>query len=134
MSYNCLLSDMIVRIKNSQLVKKKYVIVNFSNLIESVCKLLMKIGYISKFEKVVIGKNIFKVKIFLKYTGVLFVPAIKEFTLISKPGRRIFISYKRIDNLCSKLGIVIVSTSAGILTKSRAKHLKLGGEVLFNIF
>lgn len=134
MNCNYLLSDTLARIKNAQLVKKKYVISNFSKFILRVLYILKKQSYIFDFKKIYIRKNIFCFKIFLMYRGLSYIPIVKNFIVISKPSRRIFISHTQISYFCNKPGIIILSTSRGIITGNEAKHYKAGGELLFNIF
>jgi small subunit ribosomal protein S8 len=134
MSHNHLLSDTIARIKNAQLVKKSYTVVYFSKLIHMVLTLLNKAGYIDSIEKIEQRKGVSMIKVYLKYEGKNDTPVIKEFNVVSKPGKRIFKSYKEINKLYGGLGMVILSTSKGIITDSDAKDIKAGGEVLCNIF
>ena len=134
MSQNHLLSDTIARIKNAQLVKKSYTVVYFSKLIHMVLTLLNKAGYIDSIEKIEQRKGVSMIKVYLKYEGKNDTPVIKEFNVVSKPGKRIFKSYKEINKLYGGLGMVILSTSKGIITDSDAKDIKAGGEVLCNIF
>ena len=134
MSQNHLLSDTIARIKNAQLVKKSYTVVYFSKLIHMVLTLLNKAGYIDSIEKLDKRKGVSMIKVYLKYEGKNDAPVIKEFNVVSKPGKRIFKSYKEINKLYGGLGMVILSTSKGIITDSDAKDIKAGGEVLCNIF
>ena len=53
---------------------------------------------------------------------------------ISKPGRRIYASYKEIPSILGGLGIVILSTSKGILTDREARFEGVGGEILCSIW
>ena len=134
MSQNHLLSDTVARIKNAQLVKKQYTIVYFSKLIQMVLNLLVKAGYIANIEKIEERKGVSMIKVFLKYEGKLDTPVIKEFNVVSKPGKRVFKSYKELNKVYGGLGMTILSTSKGIITDSDAKNIKSGGEVLCNIF
>ncbi len=99
-----------------------------------VLNLLNKAGYIDSIEKIEQRKGVSMIKVYLKYEGKNDTPVIKEFNVVSKPGKRIFKSYKEINKLYGGLGMVILSTSKGIITDSDAKDIKAGGEVLCNIF
>ena len=134
MSQNHLLSDSIARIKNAQLVKKDYVVLYFSKLIQMVLVLLSKAGYIGGLDIIEYRKGVLAIKAYLKYTDRNSAAAIKEFCVVSKPGKRVFRSYKKIDKLYGGLGIVILSTSKGIITDSSARNMKVGGEILCNVF
>jgi small subunit ribosomal protein S8 len=131
--YNYLLSDAIIRVKNAQMVKKIYTEIYFSKLVETVMNLLVKQGYITKTVRVYTKKKIPKIQVFLKYSGILSVPAIKEIEIISNSGKEKFKSYRNINSYYGGLGILILSTSQGIMTDNKARNIKIGGEILCNI-
>ena len=113
MSQMHLLSDTIARIRNAQLVRKPYTVVYYSKIIENVLKVLLKEDYISEIEKFEERKGIFKIKVYLKYENKSNDPVISEINVVSKPGRRVFKSYKDLDKLYGGLGTVLLSTSKG---------------------
>lgn len=53
-----------------------------------------------------------------------------ELARISKPGRRVYGSYKQLAKVKAGLGALIVSTSRGMMTGEEAKKRKLGGELV----
>ena len=59
---------------------------------------------------------------------------INEITRISKPGRRVYIKSTEIPKVKSGRGIVLISTSKGIMTGSEAVKAKLGGELLLKVY
>ncbi len=134
MSQMHLLSDTIARIRNAQLVRKPYTVVYYSEIIENVLKVLLKEGYISEIEKFEERKGIFKIKVYLKYENKSNDPVISEINVVSKPGRRVFKSYKDLDKLYGGLGTVLLSTSKGVITDHEARNIKAGGEVLCSVF
>ncbi|WPX96768.1 30S ribosomal protein S8 [Candidatus Bandiella euplotis] len=134
MSQTHLLSDTIARIRNAQLVKKEYTVVYYSKKIESVLKVLLREGYISKIETFEERKGVLKIKVYLKYEGKDGVPVISEMKIISKPGKKVFRPYRELTKVYNGLGIIILSTSKGIITDNEARDIKAGGEVLCSIF
>ena len=134
MSLNHLLSDTLARIRNAQLVKKSSLVVHYSKLIKAFLETLLKEGYIDKLEEFEERKGVNRIKIFLKYFGDSNAPVIKEMKMISKPAKRVYRSYKNIDKVYGGLGVVVLSTSKGVLTDSEAREMRVGGEVLCNIF
>jgi small subunit ribosomal protein S8 len=54
--------------------------------------------------------------------------------VISKPGRIIYCRADEIPSVQNGLGMVIISTSKGVLSDHEARVQKLGGEVLLKIF
>ena len=68
-------------------------------------------------------------RITLKYVDGK-VPVVSGLKRISKPGLRVYARKTDIPRVLGGLGIVIVSTSAGIMTGHQARQAQLGGEVL----
>jgi small subunit ribosomal protein S8 len=132
MTYSYLLSDAISRIKNAQLVRRSNVCVITSNLVNKFLKILLEEGYIANFN---IYKKYFNlINVYLKYDDINSFPVINEIKIISKPGKRMYCSYKNIPNSYNGLGLVILSTSKGVMTSHKAKKNKCGGEVLCQVF
>jgi len=134
MSQTHLLSDTIARIKNAQAVRKLSTVVYFSRTIEKVLNLLINAGYIKKIEVLHQRKGVNMIKVYLKYEGRARNVVISDFKVVSKPGRKVFKSYKELDKIYSGLGITVLSTSKGIISDIKAREIRVGGEVLCNIF
>ena len=126
------ISNMLISIKNAQAVGHLTVSVPFSNLKYEIAKILGKEGFIEKVEKK--GRGVKKsLEITLKYKGK--VPAISGLKRISKPGQKIYLSYKKIKKVKQGLGIAIISTSkGGLMTNKETRKQKLGGEVICEIW
>ena len=95
---------------------------------KSIVQILLDEGYISSFEEVDNGKNK-DIVITLKYVNKN-QKVITGLKRISKPGRRIYASCEDLPKVLNGLGIVIVSTSKGVMTDREARKLGIGGEVL----
>ena len=61
-------------------------------------------------------------------------PRINEITKVSKPGRRVYAGVDELPKVKSGRGIVLISTSKGIMTGDEAKQARLGGEVLVKVW
>lgn len=132
------ISDMFAMIKNAQAVKKNEVFVPFSRFKFEIAKALYREGFIEKFEKVKRkikkGKSSPKpfLKLILKYQdGMGMISGIKR---ISKPSQRIYSGYLKLNRFKKMGGILILSTPKGVLTDKEARKLKVGGEVICNIW
>ena len=134
MSQTHLLSDAIARIRNAQLVKKQYTVVYYSKMIENVLNVLLKEGYINGIETFEEKKGVLKIKVHLKYQKKENTPVISEIKIISKPGRRVFKSYRNLGRFYGGLGAILLSTSKGVITDNEARNIKAGGEVLCSVF
>ncbi|MFN3301537.1 MAG: 30S ribosomal protein S8 [Patescibacteria group bacterium] len=128
------ISDMLTRIRNALAVKKPEVIIPFSKIKFAIAKILEKEKFIEKVEKIPPKKkkSFYEIKITLKYKNG--EPAIRELKRISKPGCRVYLKANKIKPVKGGLGILIISTSRGIMTGQEARKRKLGGEVLAEIW
>jgi small subunit ribosomal protein S8 len=126
------IADMLTQIRNALATKKEKVFVPFSNLKFEIAKILEKEKFVEKIEKV--GKKVKKkIKIILKYDNNK-VSAISGLKRISKPGQRIYQSFKKIKPVKRGYGIAIISTPKGLMTDKEARKQKLGGEVICEIW
>lgn len=126
------LGDFLTIIKNGSMVKKEKVIAPFSKFKFKIAKLLEKEGFIKEARiKRKGGKRI--IEVFLAYDekGNSKIEKIKR---VSKPGRRIYLPWKKIYSVKGKRGILIISTSKGVMTGKEAKKRKLGGEIISEIY
>jgi len=132
---------MLNRIRNAQTVFHPTVDIPFSILKYEIAKILEKEGFIEKAEKK--GKGTKKILIIsLKYQkpplesvgSEAIKPAVFGLKKISKPGQRIYARAKNIKPVRGGYGIVIISTSKGLMTDKEARKKKLGGEVLCEVW
>ena len=124
-------ADLITRIRNAIMVGKTEIRVPTSKLKVAIAEGLKKNHFIedAKVEDA-------------KPRGILCVvinkpgenPRINEITKISKPGRRIYAGVDEIPTIKSGRGIVLVSTSKGIMTGTEAKKNRLGGELILKVY
>ena len=125
------LSDMLARIRNAILSRKEKVIIPYSTLKFEVAKILEQEGYVKGFSKNHVGaKEILELE--LKYSEDNSVIAGIE--IVSKPGQRIYKSFKELPKVLGGLGVLIVSTPKGVMTGFDAKKQKSGGEILAKIW
>ena len=122
------IADMLTRIRNAQTARHDSVTIETSIMKKSIAQILLDEGYIASFEEVENGKFT-NLVINLKYVNKnqRVITGLKR---ISKPGRRIYASCEELPKVLGGLGIVIVSTSKGVMTDREARKLGIGGEVL----
>jgi small subunit ribosomal protein S8 len=127
--FNHSVSSLVSSIKNGIIAKRSTVSVYRSNIAESILKVLKNNGYISNYSKDVDNKTI---SIHLKYyTGK---SSISDIKVISKPSRRVYCRSNNIPVVYDGLGIVILSTSKGVMCSVDSNNLKAGGELLLQVF
>ena len=125
------IADLITRIRNAIMVGKTEIRVPTSKLKVAVADGLVNAGYLDSYE-VEEGKP----------RGVLHVinnkdgenARITEISKVSKPGRRVYAGATEIPVVKSGRGLVLISTSKGIMTGREAKKARLGGELLVKVY
>lgn len=124
-------SDMLTRIRNAASVNKLEVLVPHSRLKEAVAKILSSHNYIGGVSVNQDGN--FK-QIVIEVTNPKNKLGITEIVKISKPGRRSYSGVDSIPTVKGGRGIVILSTSKGIMTGEQAKKARLGGELICQVY
>ena len=130
---NDTISDLLTRIRNANNTKHHLVQVLSSKVTKNIVAILKEEGFIDDFEYITTDRNPY-ILISLKYVGKQKKPVITYLERISKPGIRVYTNSGNIPMVLGNLGITILSTSQGIMTGNSAKTLKIGGEILCNIY
>jgi small subunit ribosomal protein S8 len=126
------ISDMLTRIRNASMRGQKTTLVPYSNLKKEIATLLAKYRFIRKFESSELSPGKKVMKLYLKYENGQ--PAITGLKRISKSGQRIYSNSEHIQRVGGRRGMIIVSTSKGLLPHWEAKKQKAGGEVLCVVY
>jgi small subunit ribosomal protein S8 len=121
------IADMLTRIRNGTRARHTEILVPASRTKRAIAEILRDEGFIDSFDEMKDGPTAY-LRIQLKYVGK--VPVISGLKRVSKPGLRVYAAKTDIPRVLGGLGVVIVSTSHGIMTGSRARKAQLGGEVL----
>ena len=133
MAMNDLISDMLTRVRNAQSANLKTVEIIPSKINIEIAKILKEEGYVNEFE-LIDGKTGHKMlKIKLKYDKNE-KPAIRYIKRVSKPGRRVYVKSADIKSTLNGLGISIITTSKGVITGRKARELKVGGEIVCEVW
>lgn len=125
------IADLITRIRNAILVSKNEVRVPTSKLKVAVIDGLKKGGYIADYD---IEKSHPRDTLHVLINKEGEIANINEITKVSKPGRRVYTSADDIPVIKSGRGIVLISTSKGIMSGAEAKKNRLGGEILVKVW
>ncbi|MBK9335425.1 MAG: 30S ribosomal protein S8 [Lewinellaceae bacterium] len=126
------IADFLTRIRNAQMAGHRIVEIPASKLKKRMTEILYDQGYILKytFEDVSTTYKQGVIKIALKYYPVSKKPIIRELVRVSRPGLRKFSGATEIPRVINGLGIMIVSTSKGVMTDKHAREHNVGGELL----
>lgn len=122
------IADMLTRVRNASRARHTEVLVPASRTKREIARILKDEGFIADVSEERQGPtNLLRLQ--LKYVDGK-VPVVSGLKRISKPGLRVYAQKTDIPRVLGGLGIVIVSTSKGIMTGSQAKQAQLGGEIL----
>lgn len=128
------IADMLTRIRNAVRVERPFVEVSSSKVKRGVADVLKREGYVWDWSEVdVEGSPIKTLRVELKY-GPNGETVIQEIKRVSKPGRRVYSSAKKLRPVLNGMGITILSTSSGVLSDREARQKNAGGEVICEVY
>jgi len=125
------IADMLTRIRNANRVGRRMVLVPKSKICTGIAQVLKDEGYIDEFDAIDDGKQ-GNLRIKLKYslTGEKVIHAIDR---ASKPGCRVYRKTGDLPSILNGMGIVVVSTSKGVMSDRKAREQNVGGELLCTV-
>ena len=138
------IADMLTRIRNANRIESPAVDMPSTKVKVTIAQVLKDEGFITDFQvgklaKTDDGRTTFQtetgdkdqkvLRIFLKY-GPDGERVIRRIQRVSKPGRRLYCSYKQLKPVLQGMGISVVSTSRGVMSDRKARAERLGGELL----
>jgi small subunit ribosomal protein S8 len=121
------IADFLSRVRNASAAGLAEVLAPYSKIKAEMSRILAEEGYIWSYEVDTKGAHP-NLKLKLKYDNK--APVIRSLKRVSKPGVRTYVGATDIPRVLGGLGISILSTSKGIMTGSKARKAKLGGELL----
>ncbi len=125
-------SNYMARLRNAQQAEETYVDIPASKLKRAMTQILLEKGYIKNFVNIDDGKQGL-LRVYLKYDEYD-QPAIRMMERVSRPGRREYADADNLPEVKNGLGIVILSTSRGVMSDKEARRFGVGGEVLAKVF
>lgn len=126
------IADMLTRIRNAQRARFPEVDIPASKMKMAIANILQEEGFVEKVKFTPDNKQ-GMITISLKYNEEG-EPVIKHLRRISKPGRRVYAPKTSIPEVLNGLGIIIISTSKGIMTDQKARQVGVGGEILCEVW
>jgi small subunit ribosomal protein S8 len=128
------IADMLTRIRNAGTARKEQVGIPASNLKIGIAQILKEEGYIRKYKVIRTAKNRQGVlKLTLKYDDDAKC-VIEGLSRVSKPGRRVYVGGDHSLKSHGGVGVLVISTSQGIMTDKSARERGIGGEVLCGVW
>lgn len=125
------IADMLTRIRNAIAVRKNEIAMPHSKVKESVANLLKDNRFITdvKVSDASVGKTLHIV-----INSDSENARITEIVRLSTPGRRMYSGSDKIPTVMRGRGLVIVSTSKGMMTGFEAKKQGIGGELICKVY
>jgi small subunit ribosomal protein S8 len=127
--FNDPISDLLTRIRNASTARRKVVVMPYSKLKEQVAAILKDNGFIESV-KVTTDGGFKSLELALSPNPETITSLIR----VSKPGRRVYTSSNDIPLVLGGRGLVIVSTSSGVMTGRDARRRGLGGELICKVW
>nr|YP_010724389.1 ribosomal protein S8 [Nivenia stokoei]WDW31516.1 ribosomal protein S8 [Nivenia stokoei] len=127
------IADIITSIRNADMGKNGTIRIISTNITENIVKILLREGFIENVRKHQERNKYFLVST-LRHRRTrkgIYRTILKR---ISRPGLRIYSNYQQIPKILGGIGIVILSTSRGIMTDREARLERIGGEILCYIW
>jgi len=125
-------ADMLTKIRNASQAKHEKVDIATSKMKLQIVKIMKNEGYVKNFKKVT-KDGVAYLRVFLKYNEKQDA-VIHGLKRVSTPGRRVYVGYRNLPRVYNGYGIVVISTSAGIITGKKATEQLIGGELVCTIW
>ena len=125
------IADMLTRIRNAANVGKHEVQLPHSNIKETIARELVKNGFL---KNVTVEKGTPRNTLIIEINAEGQNAKFTEIVRMSTPGRRFYTSVKDIPKIKNGRGLVLVSTSKGVMSGFEAAKQRLGGEVICKVF
>jgi len=122
------IADMLTRIRNGHKIKAESVLMPSSKIKINIARVLVEEGYINGYKEENLENNKENLLINLKYYEGR--PVIEKIERVSRPGLRVYKPTNELPKVMGGLGILILSTSKGVMSDRQAKKQGQGGEIL----
>ena len=130
MSMSDPIADMLTRIRNGLTRNKVSVAMPSSGVKVAIAKVLKEEGFVDGFAVEAVDRKK-TLLITLRYHDG--EPVIEQLSRVSRPGRRMYCSAGDMPRLNSGLGLIMISTSKGIMSDRQARSEGIGGEVICSV-
>lgn len=126
------IADMLSRIRNALMAKKKEVVLPHSKIKLGLANILVKEKYLGDAKVTTDKKPVIILR--LKYDETTGEPAITSLRRVSKPGHRRYVKSSDIGKVLNGFGMAIISTPKGLMTDRDARRNKVGGEIVCEVY
>ncbi|WP_104725837.1 30S ribosomal protein S8 [Helicobacter felis] len=129
---NDIVADSLTRIRNASMRRLEVTELYYAKIVVSILEIFKNRGFITNYQVVQKeGKNFISVELAYDDKGRAVISEIKR---LSKPGRRLYKQANELKRFKNGYGVIVVSTSKGVITNEEAYKQNVGGEVLCSIW
>lgn len=125
------IADMLSRIRNAIAVNKQQVSLPHSKVKETIARILADNGFINAVD---VQEENSRKTLVININGDAEPAKITEINRLSRPGRRMYVKSPAVPTVKRGRGIVVISTSHGIMTGREAASKNLGGELICEVY
>jgi len=125
------IADLLTRIRNAASLDRARVSIPHSKVKENICRVLKQEGFIGDYRLTTEGAKLLHV--YLKY-GPNGEKVLNELTRVSKPGCRVYKPTDKMPKVLAGMGILIISTSKGLMSDRQCRQERIGGEVIARVW
>jgi small subunit ribosomal protein S8 len=126
------LADMLSRIRNAGRAGHDKVDIPASRMKIALARIFKEEGFIKNY-KVIKDNRQGILRVYIRYDDNQ-KPLIQRIERVSRPGLRVYVGYEDLPKVQGGLGVAVISTSKGVITDRQARKLKVGGEVLCQVW
>lgn len=127
------IGDLLTRIRNAQNAGHPTVVVPASKTKANILQVLRDEGYVASYQEAQDADGKPQLRIHLRYDAQG-IPAIRELKRLSRPGKRLYVPKDGIPWVKGGLGVVVISTSKGMMSDRKARTEGHGGELICSVF
>lgn len=128
------IANLLSTIKNAYLINKPSVEAPYSRQLEEIALVLKKHGFVEDVKVFKFPNKTYKgLHIDLSYDDKE-LPVLMDLKRLSKPGRRIYKKAEELLPVRGGYGLLVVSTSRGVMSGQEARKKRLGGELICKVW
>ncbi|WP_104750352.1 30S ribosomal protein S8 [Helicobacter cynogastricus] len=129
---NDIVADSLTRIRNASMRRLEVTELYYAKIVVSILQIFKDRGFIANYQVIEKkGKNFISVELAYDDKRRAVISEIKR---LSKPGRRLYKQASELKRFKNGYGVIVVSTSKGVITNEEAYKQNVGGEVLCSIW
>ncbi|MFT2724778.1 30S ribosomal protein S8 [Helicobacter pylori] len=129
---NDIIADSLTRLRNASMRRLEFTQLYYAKIVVSILEIFKEKGFIKDFNvKDKDKKQSVYVQLAYDEKGRSKISEVKR---LSKPGRRVYKQKNELKRFKNGYGVIVVSTSKGVITNEEAYRQNVGGEVLCSIW